>query len=177
MLVGIPLLDDILDRHALALGEDYHRYRNHAYRVANFYWHLRPGDAEDLNILAVAVAFHDLGIWTANTFDYLAPSKRLAEEYLQTKGMTAMVPLIVAMIDHHHQISAVAPPCDPRIDTFRRADWIDVSLGLRRFDLPRAALTPIVSMFPRLGFHWRLVRFSLAHGVRHPLRPLPMLRR
>ena len=62
------------------------------------------------------------------------------------------------------------------LEAFRRADWIDVSLGVRRFELHRQDFTRIVAQFPRLGFHLRLVQFSLRHGLRHPLRPLPMLK-
>lgn len=76
MLDHLAVLDEILERHAEVLGRDYHPYRNHTYRVANFHWCMLPGTVHDLYVLSVAVAFHDLGIWTAGTFDYLAPSKR-----------------------------------------------------------------------------------------------------
>ncbi len=177
MLDPLPVLDQILQRHAGALGRDYHPYRNHAYRVANFHWCLLPGNEQDLYVLSVATAFHDLGIWTAGSFDYLAPSEALAREHLQAQGRRALIPLVLAMISHHHQLSALPYAADPRIEAFRRADWIDVSLGLRRFSLQAEVFNRIVGHFPRLGFHARLVRFALHHGLRHPLRPLPMLKR
>lgn len=176
MLADLAVLDDILDRHALALGDDFLRYRNHAYRVANFHWSLDAGSASDLETVAIAVAFHDLGLWTANTFDYLAPSEQLAVEFLQARDMHALVPLVVAMIDHHHQLSAVDTASSRLVETFRRADWIDVSAGLVRFGLPSSAFKQINAAYPRLGFHRRLLRFGLAHAVRHPLDPLPMFR-
>jgi len=176
MLVEIPLLDAILDTHSAALGEDFHRYRNHAYRVANFHWLLGPGAPADVEIVAVAVGFHDLGLWTANTFDYLAPSERLATDFLHARGQAHLAPLVVAMIDHHHQLSRVEA-ADPRIERFRQADWIDVSAGLRRFGLAADQLARVKACFPYLGFHRRLLRFALHHALRHPLDPLPMFKR
>ena len=35
-----------------------------------------------LEKIAVAAVFHDLGIWTNHTFDYIAPSVALAREHL-----------------------------------------------------------------------------------------------
>lgn len=177
MLDRLAVLDDILDAHASVLGRDFHPYRNHTYRVANFHWCLLPGSLEDLYVLSVAVAFHDLGIWTAGTFDYLAPSEALARDYLVEQQRPELVTVVLAMIREHHRISALPRGQDPRIETFRRADWIDVSMGTLRFDLSTDDFRRTVQRFPRLGFHLRLLQFSLRHGLRHPLRPLPMLKR
>lgn len=177
MLDRLTALDEILEAHAQVLGRDFHPYRNHAYRVANFHWCMLPGSLEDLYVLSVAVAFHDLGIWTAGTFDYLDPSEALARNYLLERDLPELVPVVLAMIREHHRISPVPREQDPRIEAFRRADWIDVSLGLLRFDLLPDDFASVVMRFPRLGFHLRLVQFSLKHGLRHPLNPLPMLKR
>ena len=82
MLTALPTLDALLAAHTGSLGEDATGYRHHAYRVANFYWQLAPGDADALEKLNIAVAFHDLAIWTAGTFDYLPPSRQLARAHL-----------------------------------------------------------------------------------------------
>lgn len=177
MLDRLAVLDEILDNQAGVLGRDFHPYRHHAYRVANFHWCMLPGTLEDLYVLSVAVAFHDLGIWTAGTFDYLAPSEALARQYLLDHGRDELIPVVVAMIREHHRLSPLPGDEDRRIEAFRRADWIDVSLGALRFDLHPEDFTRIVQRFPRLGFHLRLLRFSLEHALRHPLRPLPMLKR
>jgi hypothetical protein len=39
---------------------------------------LHDQDRVDLEKIAVAAVFHDLGIWTNKTFDYIAPSVALA---------------------------------------------------------------------------------------------------
>ncbi len=87
----VVLLDEVLSAHAGALGADFEGYRNHAYRVANFCLALTStsttaGDEERIAKIALAAAFHDLGIWTDATFDYLPPSNRLAKAYLAETG-------------------------------------------------------------------------------------------
>jgi hypothetical protein len=51
-------------------------------------------DPEQLEKVAVAAAFHDLGIWTDGTFDYLPPSIRLAREWLGQSGKAEWEPEI-----------------------------------------------------------------------------------
>jgi len=175
MLVNVPCLDALLDRHAETLGSSFSAYRNHAYRVVNFHC-LLSQDPVDLDKLAIAAAYHDLGIWSAGTFDYLAPSIAMANAYLDECGHPEWSQEIEAMIDHHHKLT----PCDPHghssVETFRRADWVDVSKGRIRFGLKRCVVAPVMNMFPGHGFHRLLVKLSFKRMLTHPLNPLPMLR-
>lgn len=175
MLTALPTLDGLLDAHAASLGEDAIGYRHHAYRVANFYWLLAPGDADALEKLSIAVAFHDLGIWAARTFDYLPPSRELARAHLQASGRTGWCDEVDAMIDAHHKIQQTPPGTHASVEAFRRADWVDVSRGLRRFGLSRAAVREVIAAFPNAGFHRRLAALTLRRLWRHPLDPLPMM--
>ena len=176
MLTALPTLDALLAAHAGSLGEDATRYRHHAYRVANFYWLLAPGDADALEKLSIAVAFHDLGIWTAGTFDYLPPSRVLARDYLHQRGKAAWMVDVDAMIECHHKVMRTPVGTSPAVEAFRRADWIDVSLGVRRFGLARRAVRDVMAAFPDAGFHRRLAELTLARLRHHPLDPLPMMR-
>jgi hypothetical protein len=176
MLTALPTLDAVLDTHASQLGDDATGYRHHAYRVANFYWRLLPGSAEMLEKLSIAVAFHDLGIWTARTFDYLPPSRELAREHLHAIGRTAWQQDVDAMIDHHHKLRRMPPETHASVETFRRADWIDVSNGVLRFGLAGEVVREVRATFPDAGFHRRLLRLSLQRLWRHPCSPLPMMR-
>lgn len=176
MLVNVPRLDTLLERHADALGADYAAYRNHTYRVANFHCLLDAGDATDVDKLAIAAACHDLGIWTARTFDYLAPSTALARAYLDEIGHADWADEIVAMIDNHHKLTRCAASLPASAETFRRADWIDVSRGRLRFGLARCAIDGVMTLFPNAGFHRLLFALSVRRLLRHPLRPLPMFR-
>jgi len=176
MLTSLPTLDALLDVHAPQLGGDAPGYRHHAYRVANFYWLLAPGDAEVREKLCIAVAFHDLGIWTAGTFDYLPPSCALARNHLQAIGKSGWQDEVDAMIDHHHRIRRMPPDARASVEVFRRADWIDVSRGALRFGLPAGAVHAVMAAFPNAGFHRRLASLTLRRLYRHPLSPLPMMR-
>ena len=176
MLTALPLLDAVLDAHASRLGCDAIGYRHHAYRVANFYWQLLPGNPAVLEKLSIAVAFHDLGIWTAGTFDYLPPSRALAREHLRAVGRPDWQDEVDAMIDHHHRLRRMPPEAHASVEMFRRADWIDVSRGVLRFGLPRAVVREVRAAFPDAGFHRRLLQLTLQRLRRHPLAPLPMMR-
>jgi hypothetical protein len=176
MLTSLPTLDALLEAHAAQLGGDAVGYRHHAYRVANFYWRLSPGDAEALEKLCIAVAFHDLGIWTAGTFDYLPPSRVLAREYLCAIGRTDWQRDVDAMIDHHHRIRRMPDGMPASVETFRRADWIDVSNGVLRFGLARRVVHEVRAAFPDAGFHRRLLQLTSQRLRQHPFSPLPMMR-
>jgi hypothetical protein len=176
MLKEIATLDELLTAHAGALGRDFTAYRNHTYRVVNLCAAQHPVGPEHLERLAIAAAFHDLGIWTDGTFDYLPPSVRLAETYLARIGRAAWAPEIAAMILDHHKLSPHRGDPQWLVEPFRRADWVDVSRGLITFGLPRALLREIASTWPSAGFHKRLVQLELTRLCTHPWNPLPMLR-
>ena len=166
----------MLDAHAAALGGDFTAYRNHAYRVANLCTALSPGEAEHLEKVALAAAFHDLGIWTAHTFDYLAPSIDLACAHLDCAGHEDWRDGIAGMIREHHKVRPYRGADGGLIEPFRRADWIDVSRGILTFGLPRERLRAIFARWPNAGFHKRLVQLTLRQARAHPLRPVPVLR-
>jgi len=178
----IALLDEVLSAHTAALGADFEGYRNHAYRVANFCFALTSiatataGDPERVTKIALAAAFHDLGIWTDNTFDYLPPSIRLANAYLAGTGRSEWAPEITEMILQHHKLTPFRGGRCALVEPFRRADLIDVSRGLVSFDLPRPFLREVFAHWPDAGFHARLVRLFLRRLRQHPWDPLPMVK-
>jgi hypothetical protein len=166
----------VLDGHAAELGEDFTAYRNHAYRVANLCMALRPADDAAVEKVAIAAACHDLGIWTADTFDYLAPSAKLACDHLSCAGHADWQGDVAGMIREHHKIRSYRGEGAALIEPFRRADWIDVSRGVLSFGLPRGLLRAIFTQWPNAGFHRKLVRLTLREARAHPLRPLPVLK-
>jgi hypothetical protein len=177
LLTTVPLLDELLERYAPALGRDFAAYRNHTYRVMNFCVVLARGDAETTrDKIAIAAGFHDLGIWTDHTFDYVPPSERLAQSYLVEAGRADWAPEIGAMIHEHHKITRYLANPTWLVEAFRRADLVDVSRGIITFGLPRKFLRRVFSTFPNAGFHKRLAQLSLTRFLSHPLSPLPMYR-
>ena len=174
LLIRIPAIDDVLNDHASALGNDFVPYRNHVYRVVNLC--AAMAGRSELEKIAVAAVFHDLGIWTNGTFDYLAPSIALARDYLATRAREDWTAEIEAMIAYHHKITSSTVDPDSLVEAFRRADWIDVTRGLRRFGVPRPFVSRLFATLPSAGFHRRLVMLTLDRFRRHPLSPLPMVR-
>ncbi|HET9474433.1 MAG TPA: hypothetical protein VFO82_11095 [Steroidobacteraceae bacterium] len=176
LLERLDALDGVLDKYSAELGEDLIAYRNHAYRVANLCAALRPADEAGIDKIAVAAAFHDLGIWTAQTFDYLAPSADLACDHLRCTGHGDWQEDIAGMIHEHHKVRRYRGTGADVVEPFRRADWIDVSRGLLSFGLPRTVLRAIFLKWPNAGFHKRLVQLTLREARAHPLRPIPALK-
>jgi len=176
VLADVPPLEAALAAHATQLGTDFVGYRNHAYRVLNLCLALQPASVKALERLAVSAAYHDLGIWTDRTFDYLGPSVRVAAAHLRAVDKESWIPEISETILQHHKLSKYAPPERSLVEVFRRADWIDVSRGLLTFGLPRAFLRDLAAVWPSAGFHKRLLQLELARLRTHPWNPLPMLR-
>ena len=108
LLTSLPTVEEVLDDHASELGHDFIAYRNHVYRVANLCLAIVGDSRVELDKIAVAAVFHDLGIWANNTFDYIAPSVGIARKHLTARGMADWIPEIEAMIVDHHKGHAVA---------------------------------------------------------------------
>jgi hypothetical protein len=130
----------------------------------------------DLEKIAIAAVFHDLGIWTNITFDYIAPSVALAREHLATRGLADWIPEIQGMIVDHHKVTPSRANPQLLVESFRRADWIDVSRGLRTFGLPRTFIAAVDVTWPSAGFHRRLVQLTIERFWKHPITPLPMVK-
>ncbi len=159
------------------LARDYTAYQNHVLRVISLGGQLRSKPtAEEEDKLIIAACFHDLGIWTANTFDYLAPSIALAGEYLDKNGLSRWRKEIRLMISEHHKITVFRDERFPLVEIFRRADWIDVSLGGLNFGLEKKTIRGIRNAFPNAGFHKKLLQLTAREFLRNPLRPLPMFK-
>lgn len=171
-----PILDAILESWRVPLGEDLVAYKNHCYRVLNFCLALCGESAETTSKVSIAVAFHDLGIWADNTFDYLGPSKQLAREHLAKTNQDGWCEEIEAMIEQHHKLGRYKANPGWLVEPFRKADWIDVSRGMLKFGLSSTFVTGALLKFPNAGFHKRLIELTMKRLKTHPFSPLPMMR-
>ena len=168
-------LEELFGTSASVLGADFDGVLNHALRVFHFARALGGEGPESERKLVVACHFHDLGIWTEHTFDYLEPSVALATAYLDEQGLSSWSDEVSSMIREHHKVTPAGDE-GSLVEIFRRADWIDVTLGLRRFGVPRSFVREVQRAFPDCGFHRRLVALTLERLRSHPLSPLPMFR-
>ncbi|MFN8294646.1 MAG: HD domain-containing protein [Chitinophagales bacterium] len=170
-----PIIEDLISSYEKMIGTDTEKYKNHVYRIFNYALYLSKN--EDADKYAVAAFFHDVGIWTNNTFDYLQPSIDLAKKYLIQNQKEVWTDEIALMIDNHHKTSIYKGAFENTVEIFRKSDWTDVSLGFIHFEIPVAFINQVVSKFPYKGFHFFLTKEFTKNLIQHPLKPLPMFKR
>lgn len=177
-----PEIESLLEPWSTVIGSDFAGYKGHVYRVFHYCLALvRYGEADDVSKIAIAAVHHDLGIWSHKTMDYLGPSVELASRHLDAAGRTAWTVEVSEMILNHHKIrpfriSGPAREIERLVEPFRRADLIDVSLGRVRFGLDRAYIRDVKAAHPAGGFYGRILRLIAGYGLRHPRRPMPMMK-
>lgn len=172
----LSIVDALIEPWFPVLGRDFSGCRNHCRRVYLFCCALSGAKGERRLKIAAAAAYHDLGIWTDGTFDYLEPSKRLVRTFLESSGKTEWVDEIEAMIEEHHKVTPWTSKPEWLVESFRQADWIDVTLGLLNFGLDRRFIHEILRSHPNAGFHPSLARLTFERMKTHPKDPLPMLK-
>jgi len=175
MITNNQTIDNILLSCRTQLGADYDKYRNHVYRVINLTLLLTEPREDELIALQIAVAFHDLGIWTAHTFDYLKPSVEVARKYLALNDQLNLEFLVTDIILNHHKMSSY--PLNTIAEAFRKADLIDLSFGIFSFGVKRKRIEELNTQFPYRGFHRFIAFQALKNTIKHPFNPLPMMKR
>jgi hypothetical protein len=170
------VIENLLQNFKEDIGPDYDTYKNHVQRV---FWNcvLMEDDKSNEEKYAIASVFHDIGIWTNHTFDYLQPSIEQACIHLTKIGRQDWIEEITLMISYHHKISRYRGKHESIVENFRRADWIDVSSGLLNFGFDKRKIKEVKRKLPILGFHFFLVKLTIKNFFKHPFNPLPMFKR
>ncbi len=169
------LIETVLREYQSEIGKDFEVYKRHVYRV--YYLALSLDDSQvNRKKYAIAAIFHDLGIWT-HSFDYLKPSIELASTYLIKNNHHDWMEEISLMIDNHHKISVYQGKHSQIVETFRRADWVDVVMGIKTFGINKKTFQAVKKAYSPQGFHRFLIRESVKYFFKNPLNPLPMFRR
>ena len=170
------LIEDLIQKFKPVISDDYDRYRNHIYRV---YLNCLLIDDRKTNHekYAIASVFHDIGIWTDNTFDYLEPSIKRAAIYLNSINKKNLTDEITLMICWHHKINNYKGKYQETVETFRKADMMDVTFRLINFGCDKKTLKENFELFPGLGFHLFLVKKTINNFFKQPLNPLPMIKK
>jgi hypothetical protein len=167
-------VDEMLTPYRGDFRGEYGAYRNHVERMLNYCFALHTCSDEERQKLIIAAAFHDVGLWTRGTFDYLLPSMGAAEQYLVRNGLETWVPEIELIIDMHHKLRPFRRSRSPLVEVFRRADLADLSYGMLRGGVPRSVIEDNRQRHPDAGFHRRVLNESASWVVQHPTRPLPV---
>ncbi len=170
----LPAVDEIIDAQEAFLDVSLAGYRNHVHRMINFCFAFGPLTPEQEEKIIVAGCFHDIGIWTAKTFDYLPPSIDASIEHLQKTGRSEWAGHISQMIGEHHKFHRFRD--DPLTEVFRKGDLVDFSLGVIKCGIDAGFVKEVRSAFPNLGFHSGLVRLAGRWVRRHPFNPIPVLK-
>ena len=129
-----------------SLGNACDAYKGHVYRVLNFACASLEIGEVDCDVygkrqevedrIAIAACFHDVGIWLDKTVDYLEQSKGHASDWLGERNLKPWESEIALMIEYHHKQTRYTGEHEALVEAFRRADLVDVSLGLVRFKIP-----------------------------------------
>jgi hypothetical protein len=171
-----PLIEEILSAWRDRIGGDYPGYRGHVYRMFNFCLALHPCAEEEKTKLAIAACFHDIGLWSDHTVDYIPPSVAQVKQYLAGAGLDAWSEEVGLMVEMHHKVRAYGDARFPLVELFRKGDLVDFSLGAFTFGLPRAYVNRVKNAIPNNGFHKFLMRGAWDWFSRHPLSPPPFMK-
>ena len=166
-------MDTILQPYLEAIGSDI-GYINHTKRMMEYALELEELNEEEKKKFLIALAFHDLGIWTEKSFDYLEPSIILAQDYLKENNLLHYEKDVIQMIDEHHKLRAIKD--NPLAELFRKVDIVDVYFGFFSFGIKRKKIKKIKKKYPNNGFHKTLIKWFFRHIKKEPLRPMPMLK-
>ena len=169
------LIAEILLPYKGTLGKAYEPYLYHAIRVGYIAEQLSKSKFNKEKF-AIVCAFHDLGIWTKNTWDYLKPSEVLASDYLVETNQNDLNDEVIAMIHHHHKLTSYKGEFEEAVELFRKADLVDFSNGLILFGLNRKWHSELKQKYPTIGFYNELGRNFWKHAKFKPWNPLPMVR-
>ncbi len=184
-----PLIDSILVPWRPMLGRCYGAYHGHVYRQFNYaLWLIDArggrqrteaygGWAGVESRVAVAAAFHDVGVFADGTMDYLEPSVSRMRAWLGERGHAEWFEIAALMSRMHHKLTPYRGEHEVLVEAFRQADLTDLSFGIITGGVDREFIRTLVAHFPYAGFQWEISKRLIAYGLRHPLRPMPMLRR
>ncbi len=180
ILHDISLLETILSEYKELIGDEYLGYRNHVYRMLHFCFALKGSNEdecteEEKTKFIIAAAFHDIGIWVANTVDYIEPSLPPMQAYLEKQNLSEWQKELSLMITEHHKVSAFEDEQFPLVEIFRQGDLVDFSCGLYKFGLNKKDIAEVRQAFANANFHKNLLKRSWPWFLRHPLNPFPMM--
>jgi hypothetical protein len=164
-------LESKLTEFKSILGADYDGYKGHLYRVLTYTQHFRNNDETYLPLIAIALVYHDIGLWTDAELAYLEPS--IAQGHKDTI-VQAYSPeeqrLFDDIIFWHHKITDFHGPHEDIVNAVRKADWIDANMGMISKGMPREHIAKVMLEIPTDGFHQTLGEFVTyrVHGWNIP---------
>lgn len=183
LLVSHDLIEEMLEPHRIALGTWHDVARNHAYRMLNLGCHFAPPQPYRDERLAIVAALHDLpalldiaSTGSAELGTYVPRATKLASDVVTVAGHPEWADEVRLMIENHHKIRPYRTAGGVLVEATRRADWVDASFGRLRFGLEKSYVDELEAAFPMNEGVRRAMKVIFRYAVRHPRRPLPMMR-
>lgn len=155
-----PDVEKHLTKFQDLIGKDYKGYRGHIYRVLTYSMHFLGGDDKYLPLVASALVFHDIGLWTDGTLAYLEPSCDQAEKNLGDSLSDEENRLVRNIIYWHHKITPFSGEHEDIVNAVIKADLIDASGGVISKGMPRHHITNVNKAIANEGFHQTLAEFG-----------------
>ncbi|WP_257098879.1 hypothetical protein [Pseudovibrio flavus] len=156
-------IEHLLGLYSEQIGEDLPGYRNHIYRVLSYaLYFLGDQDHPKRPDIEVALAFHDLGMWTDHDLAYLEPSigqfeKAKSEGLLQDQVDTQLVHDIIFW---HHKFTPFRGEDAEVVNAVRKGDWIDGSKAIFRKGVAKEDIDKVYAALPVNGFYDTLMRLA-----------------
>ena len=170
-------IESILKNYKQIIGNDYEAYRGHCHRIYNYIVLMKRSaelTQQDNYILEIAIPFHDLGIWTAHTMDYLQPSFEAASTFVKQNKLDVDLFVLKTIIVNHHKLTFVKD--NKLAELLRKADMLDLSFGRLKSSLTKEELDCIKASFPYKGFQLVIFKKLMKHALKNITNPFPMLK-
>ena len=165
ILTKAATLDKTLEAFKSEIGDDMPGYRNHCLRVLSFALHHLGGpsavDSKTREIMELAVAYHDIALWTEHRLDYVIPSGEQAVGDLKAKFDSFELDTLRNAIVFHHKVTPFSGSGNlDVINAIRKADWADATMGVIPMGLALDDYVAVAAAIPNAGFHNTLLGFG-----------------
>eukprot|EP00537_Pseudo-nitzschia_pungens_P014402 CAMPEP_0172388096 /NCGR_PEP_ID=MMETSP1061-20121228/5259_1 /TAXON_ID=37318 /ORGANISM="Pseudo-nitzschia pungens, Strain cf. pungens" /LENGTH=237 /DNA_ID=CAMNT_0013117905 /DNA_START=88 /DNA_END=801 /DNA_ORIENTATION=- len=157
-----PDLDDELFTLASYIGQDLGSYRNHCLRVLTFTRFFLPDlDEESLSdvmdLSATVIPYLHIGLWTGESFNFLESSEEKLEKSLGDTFPEIEMEIMRAIVLQQYKTSDYtglrSQTGNALVNAVRKANWVDTTMGLIRFNLPSSLLEAAYDELDGAGFH------------------------
>lgn len=160
-----PHLDDELFSLASAVGHDFGAYRNHCLRVLTFTKYFLPASFEKdfpgaIDLAATSIPYMRTGLWKetkTNPLNHVESSKDHIDAALKASFTPPEMDILRAIVLQQHKITDYAGMDSEKgnilVNAVRKANWVDITMGLVRFGLPASLLEAAYEELNSAGFH------------------------
>ncbi|MDJ0511019.1 MAG: hypothetical protein QNJ64_17450 [Crocosphaera sp.] len=171
-----PLIEEILLQWKECIGDNYDGYRGHVYRMYNFCLVQHDCSEEEKQKIAIAACFHDIGLWSAHTADYIPPSVVEVKKYLSQQKLEQWSEEIGLMVEFHHKVRPYKDEKYPLVEVFRKGDLVDFSFGIFNYGVPTDYVRNVKRIIPNAGFHKFLFKGAIEWFSKHPFSAPPFMK-